>query len=80
MARLFKKAKEQEVEDEFEEYENSPEQREENVRQNRNELPKLPPLPRKEEKTMVVEREVTLSLLNEKMNYLISILEKELKE
>ena len=73
MARIFtKKGAGQEEADEFEEEELPP-------------MPKAPPKRQvkqvqEEVKEVIVEREVTLTLLNEKLNYLIELLNKAMAE
>lgn len=65
MARLFKDKKSQ-IEDEFEELE------EKQARQ----LPAVPrPQEPKKENREIVEREVNLSLINDKLNYIIGLIQ-----
>lgn len=78
MARLFKKSTQEEMENEIEEFERN------DARKVKHAVQELPPVPtpsrEQKQEIQIQEVEVTLSLLNQKLNYLIGLIEENLKE
>jgi len=76
MVRFFKSKKQQEEPEEKEEYQEQEEQDEEEIEEERKPVKKIA----MKQPMKVVEQEITLSLLNNKLNYIITKLEEFGKE